>query len=156
MRASSLATRWPPPSAVSPASPVRFSEHLDADGPTMLAHACRIGLEGILSKRKDPPYVSGRGEHWLKMDGREVFRRAVRVMVQSAKAAMERAGVTADDIALVVPHQANIRIIDSACDKLGFDREQTALVLQSTGNTSAASIPLALAAFTRTAPKTAR
>ena len=81
---------------------------------------------------------------YMQMDGREVFRKAVRVMVQSANTAMERAGVTAKDIALVVPHQANIRIIDSACDKLGFDREQTALVLQSTGNTSAASIPLAL------------
>lgn len=82
---------------------------------------------------------------FMQMDGREVFRRAVRVMVASANKAMERAGVTADDIALVVPHQANIRIIDSACQKLGFTREQTALVLQSTGNTSAASIPLALA-----------
>ena len=82
---------------------------------------------------------------YMQMDGREVFRRAVRVMVQSAKDAMARAGVGPEDISLVVPHQANIRIIDSACDKLGFDREQTSLVLQSTGNTSAASIPLALA-----------
>lgn len=82
---------------------------------------------------------------YMQMDGREVFRRAVRVMVDSANLAMERAGVKADDIALVVPHQANIRIIDLACNKLGFDREQTALVLQGTGNTSAASIPLALA-----------
>jgi 3-oxoacyl-[acyl-carrier-protein] synthase III len=82
---------------------------------------------------------------YMQMDGREVFRRAVRVMVASANEAMERAGVKPQDISLVVPHQANIRIIDSACDKLGFDRDQTALVLQSTGNTSAASIPLALA-----------
>lgn len=82
---------------------------------------------------------------YMHMDGREVFRRAVRVMVQSATKAMARAGVSSDDIALVVPHQANIRIIDSACDKLGFSRDDTALVLQSTGNTSAASIPLALA-----------
>ncbi len=82
---------------------------------------------------------------YMQMDGREVFRRAVRVMVSSATLAMERAGVTAEDIALVVPHQANIRIIDSACDKLGFRRDQTAIVLHSTGNTSAASIPLALA-----------
>ncbi len=81
---------------------------------------------------------------YMIMDGREVFRRAVRVMVASAHAAMERAGVKAEDIALLVPHQANIRIIDSACDKLGFDRDQTAVVLPSTGNTSAASIPLAL------------
>ena len=82
---------------------------------------------------------------YMQMDGREVFRRAVRVMVESAKTAMARAGVTADDVTLVVPHQANIRIIDSACDKLGFRRDQAAIVLHSTGNTSAASIPLALA-----------
>ena len=82
---------------------------------------------------------------FMQMDGREVFRRAVRVMVHSANEAMARAGVTAEDIALVVPHQANIRIIDSACDKLGFRRDQAAVVLHSTGNTSAASIPLALA-----------
>ena len=82
---------------------------------------------------------------YMQMDGREVFRRAVRVMVQSANEAMARAGVTSEDITLVVPHQANIRIIDSACDKLGFRRDQAAVILHSTGNTSAASIPLALA-----------
>jgi bifunctional non-homologous end joining protein LigD len=49
-----------------PASPIRFSEHLEADGPTMLAHTCRLGLEGILSKRKDLPYRPGRGHHWFK------------------------------------------------------------------------------------------
>ena len=47
-------------------SPIRFSEHLATDGPTMLAHACRFGLEGIVSKRRDLSYRSGRGEHWLK------------------------------------------------------------------------------------------
>jgi bifunctional non-homologous end joining protein LigD len=49
-----------------PGSPIRFSEHLDVGGPTMLAHACRFGLEGIISKRADLPYRSGRGDHWLK------------------------------------------------------------------------------------------
>ena len=47
-------------------SPIRFSEHLDVDGPTMLDHSCRLGLEGIISKRVDLPYRSGRGNHWLK------------------------------------------------------------------------------------------
>jgi bifunctional non-homologous end joining protein LigD len=47
-------------------SPVRFSEHLDVDGPTMLEHSCRLGLEGIISKRMDLPYRSGRSDHWLK------------------------------------------------------------------------------------------
>ena len=49
-----------------PGSPIRFSEHLDVDGPTMLEHACRFGLEGIVSKRADLPYRSGRGDHWIK------------------------------------------------------------------------------------------
>ena len=52
--------------ALSPASPIRFSEHLDTDGPTMLEHSCRFGLEGIISKRKDLPYRPSRGEHWFK------------------------------------------------------------------------------------------
>jgi bifunctional non-homologous end joining protein LigD len=51
---------------LSRASPIRFSEHLETDGPTMLEHSCRIGLEGIISKRKDLSYRPGRGEHWFK------------------------------------------------------------------------------------------
>lgn len=81
----------------------------------------------------------------LQMDGREVFRRAVRIMVDSAKKSMAHAGVTADDLALVVPHQANIRIIEAACNRLGVPMERAATVLHRTGNTSSASIPLALA-----------
>jgi 3-oxoacyl-[acyl-carrier-protein] synthase III len=81
---------------------------------------------------------------YLHMDGREVFRRAVRIMVDSGEKAMAHAGVSADDIALVVPHQANIRIIEAACQRLGIPMEKTATVLQHTGNTSSASIPLAL------------
>jgi bifunctional non-homologous end joining protein LigD len=50
-------------------SPIRFSEHLELDGPTMFEHACRLGLEGIVSKRTDVPYRAGRGEHWLKTKG---------------------------------------------------------------------------------------
>ena len=81
---------------------------------------------------------------YLHMDGREVFRRAVRIMVDSGEKAMAHAGVTADDINLVVPHQANIRIIEAACHRLGIPMERTVTVLQHTGNTSSASIPLAL------------
>ena len=51
---------------LSPSLPIRFSEHLEADGPTMLEHSCRFGLEGIISKRRDLPYKPGRGEHWFK------------------------------------------------------------------------------------------
>lgn len=80
----------------------------------------------------------------IHMDGKEVFRRAVRIMVDSAKKSMAIAGVTADDIALVVPHQANIRIISAACDRLGVPIERAAVCIHETGNTSSASIPLAL------------
>ncbi len=82
---------------------------------------------------------------FLQMDGKEVFRKAVRIMVDSATKSMRHAGVTADDIALVVPHQANIRIIQASLDRLGMSIDKTAVVLHRTGNTSAASIPLALA-----------
>jgi 3-oxoacyl-[acyl-carrier-protein] synthase-3 len=81
----------------------------------------------------------------FEMDGPEVFRQAVRAMVASSRAALEVAGVAAADLALVVPHQANRRIVESACNKLGVPYEKAAMVLETTGNTSAASIPLALA-----------
>jgi 3-oxoacyl-[acyl-carrier-protein] synthase-3 len=82
----------------------------------------------------------------LHMEGREVFKRAVRAVVSSAEIAMKNAGVTADEIAWRVPHQANIRIIQSAADKLGIPAERCCTVLHNTGNTSAGSIPLALVA----------
>jgi 3-oxoacyl-[acyl-carrier-protein] synthase III len=82
---------------------------------------------------------------YIKMEGKEVFRRAVRIMVDSATKSMNHAGVTADDISLVVPHQANVRIIQAACDRLGIGYERAVTVLDRTGNTSSASVPLALA-----------
>lgn len=80
----------------------------------------------------------------MKMEGKEVFRQAVKAMVSSGQRALDRAGVDAADLKLVVPHQANIRIIESAMRKLGLPMEQAAVVLEWTGNTSSASIPLAL------------
>lgn len=82
---------------------------------------------------------------FIQMDGKEVFRRAVRIMVDSASKSMNHAGVTVDDLSLVVPHQANIRIIQASMDRLGLPIERAVTVLHRTGNTSAASIPLALA-----------
>ena len=80
----------------------------------------------------------------IKMEGKEVFRRAVRIMVDSAQKSLAAAGITAEDLTLVVPHQANIRIIQAACERLGVPMDKAALVLQYAGNTSSASIPLAL------------
>ncbi len=80
----------------------------------------------------------------IQMDGKEVFRRAVRIMVDSAQKSMAHAGVTAEQISVIVPHQANIRIITAACERLGIPLEKAASVIHETGNTSSASIPLAL------------
>ena len=82
---------------------------------------------------------------FIQMEGKEVFRRAVRIMVDSATKSLDHAGLTADDISLVIPHQANIRIIQAACDRLGIPIERAVSVLERTGNTSSASVPLALA-----------
>ena len=81
----------------------------------------------------------------IAMEGKEVFRRAVRITVDSAATALKQAGCTADDVALFVPHQANLRIIEAAASRLGIPMERAAIVLDRTGNTSSASIPLALA-----------
>ena len=82
---------------------------------------------------------------YYRMEGKEVFRRAVRAVVASTRAAMERANVSPQDIDVFVPHQANTRIIEAVCSRLGIPIERAAIVLDHTGNTSAASIPLALA-----------
>jgi 3-oxoacyl-[acyl-carrier-protein] synthase-3 len=82
---------------------------------------------------------------FIKMEGREVFRRAVRATTESALRVLARAGRTATEVALFVPHQANLRIVEATAERLGIPMDRTAVVLDRTGNTSAGSIPLALA-----------
>lgn len=81
----------------------------------------------------------------IRMQGPEVFKKAVRVVTSSCERALEAAKVTARDVDLFAPHQANLRIIDAAARRLDLPEERWAVVLDTTGNTSAASIPLALA-----------
>ncbi|APX24616.1 MULTISPECIES: beta-ketoacyl-ACP synthase III [Salipiger] len=80
----------------------------------------------------------------LRMEGKEVFRHAVAKLAATAEAAMDKAGITAADVDWIVPHQANIRIIAGTAKKLGLPMEQVIVTVQDHGNTSAASIPLAL------------
>ena len=80
----------------------------------------------------------------LKMEGQEVFRHAVEKLAATADTALEKAGLGHDDVDWVVPHQANIRIIRSTARKLGTPMEKVVVTVQDHGNTSAASIPLAL------------
>lgn len=82
--------------------------------------------------------------HYLQMDGRAVFRWAVNTVTDSTTEVLEHAGVTADDIKVFLPHQANIRIINAVSDVLGFPRHRVYNNIDRYGNTSAASIPLAL------------
>jgi 3-oxoacyl-[acyl-carrier-protein] synthase-3 len=98
-----------------------------------------LGVDGTLV----PILYADLGEGMV-MKGQEVFRRAVRATVDSAIISLERAKVSIDEIALFVPHQANIRIMDAVADRLGLPRDRIASVIDHTGNTSSASIPLAL------------
>ncbi|HEY3377411.1 MAG TPA: beta-ketoacyl-ACP synthase III, partial [Armatimonadota bacterium] len=83
-------------------------------------------------------------EHYMRMNGREVFKFAVRAIEDAAKAVFARSGYTAEDIALVVPHQANIRIINSAIERINIPAERWFMNLEDYGNTGAGSIPFAL------------
>jgi 3-oxoacyl-[acyl-carrier-protein] synthase-3 len=98
-----------------------------------------LWLPGSGSRKFENP------DRFVKMNGREVFKFATRVMVTSAQAILERCELSMDDVDVYVPHQANIRIIDHAARKLGIPREKIVVNVDRYGNTSSGSIPLALA-----------
>jgi 3-oxoacyl-[acyl-carrier-protein] synthase-3 len=85
------------------------------------------------------------GAHYMRMDGREVFRRAVRAVTSSVERTLRRGHCRPEDVAVFVPHQANARIVDAALPRLGIPPERTLQSVERYGNTSAASIPLSLA-----------
>lgn len=97
---------------------------------------------------KDLLYVDGgvstQSTGVLRMQGNQVFRHAVEKLAKTANTALEKAGLGNDDVDWVVPHQANIRIIQGTAKKLNVDMEKVVVTVQNHGNTSAASIPLAL------------
>jgi 3-oxoacyl-[acyl-carrier-protein] synthase III len=122
----------------------------------------------VLEPSEEPGFLAfelgadgGGGEHlWLpgsgsrlfdnpdgmvKMNGREVFKFATRVLVSSAEAVLDRYGASVEDVDVYVPHQANVRIIDHATKKLGIPSERVVINVDRYGNTSSGSIPLALA-----------
>ena len=110
---------------------------LGADG----GGGLHLSLPGSGSRRIE----DGTGNGLVHMNGREVFRFATRVLVSSAQAVLERCGVSVDDVDVYVPHQANVRIMDHAAEKLGIPRERMVVNVDRYGNTSSGSIPLALA-----------
>jgi 3-oxoacyl-[acyl-carrier-protein] synthase-3 len=82
--------------------------------------------------------------HTCRMSGNEVFKHAVRTMADAAEAVLKQAGLTAGDIALFVPHQANLRIIEATCQRTGIPLEKTVTAIDRIGNVSAATIPIGL------------
>jgi len=98
-----------------------------------------LWLPGSGSRHFDDP------QSFVKMNGREVYKFATRVLVSSAQKLLDEVGMTVDDVDVYVPHQANIRIIDHAAKKLGFPPEKVVVNVEKYGNTSSGSIPLALA-----------
>ncbi|HEX5094762.1 MAG TPA: beta-ketoacyl-ACP synthase III [Acidimicrobiia bacterium] len=124
-----------------------------ADGaPALLAWdlGCDGSAAGLLqvpaggSRRPATAATIAAGDHYLKMQGQNVFKQAVRAVVASANATLERAGVASSDVDWFVPHQANARIIDAAGARLDIPAERTLVNIERYGNTSSASIPLAL------------
>ncbi|SFP20419.1 beta-ketoacyl-ACP synthase III [Tranquillimonas alkanivorans] len=88
--------------------------------------------------------VSTQTTGFLRMQGKEVFRHAVEKLAQTAHRALDRAGLSAQDVDWIVPHQANLRIIKATAQKMGLSMDKVVVTVQDHGNTSAASIPLAL------------
>jgi 3-oxoacyl-[acyl-carrier-protein] synthase III len=96
---------------------------------------------------KAPPSMStiSRGEHFLRMEGRETYRFATKTMATTALESIRRSGLTPDDIGLFIPHQANIRIVEAVAKGLNLAMDRIYVNLDRYGNTSAASVPIALA-----------
>lgn len=90
------------------------------------------------------PELLEQGQQYVTMNGREMFKVAVRSMGDSSLQALSEAGLTLDDVALVIPHQANVRILEATAKRLGVGMERVFIDLDRYGNTSAASIPIAL------------
>jgi 3-oxoacyl-[acyl-carrier-protein] synthase-3 len=123
------------------------------DAPGLLAwdlgcDGSATGLLGILAGGSRMPMTAGTindGLQYIKMQGQEVFRRAVRAVVDSASVTLARAGLAAADVDWFIPHQANLRIIEAAANRLKVPMDRTVVNIDRYGNTSAASIPLAIA-----------
>lgn len=116
-----------------------LSTHMKSDG--SLADLLIIPGGGSRMPLTESSY--GEGNQYIKMKGDGVFKYAVRAMVDATKAAVENANLTLDDVDLVIPHQANVRIIDAMIDRLDIPKEKVVTNLDRYGNTSAASIPIA-------------
>lgn len=108
-------------------------------------HARLLEIPAGGSREPASPETVTRHDHAIRMrDGREVFKRAVTGMAEASARLLDKAGMTAEDVALVVPHQANVRIIQSVAQRLAVPMDRVYVDIETVGNTSAASVPVAL------------
>jgi 3-oxoacyl-[acyl-carrier-protein] synthase-3 len=117
-----------------------LSTHLHTDG----TQAEILMIPGGGSRKPFSAEVLAKGEQFVKMNGREVFRTAVRVLEQCSREALERNGVRAQDVTHVIAHQANLRILEGVLKRLEIPLEKCHLNIEEVGNTSSASVPLTL------------
>lgn len=115
-----------------------LASDLGTDGSA--GHVLEVPVDGTMGDRGHPdPAMCG-----ISMEGQEIFRRAVTKMSESSLIALGKAGLGLDDVDLLIPHQANSRIIDATARRLGLDGAKVYVNIQSYGNTSAATVPVAL------------
>lgn len=117
-----------------------LSTHLGADGSR--GELLKIDAGG--SRLPTTEETVQNHQHYIRMEGREVFKFAVRIMGEASIKVLESCGLTPEDVDLFIPHQANTRIIDAAASRLNLPAEKVFVNVQNYGNTSAASIPLAM------------
>lgn len=103
-----------------------------------------LKLEAGGSKMPASQETLASGAHYTKMMGKEVFKFAVKILGVTGKRVLEKAGLTNEDVDFLVPHQANIRIVDAALRRFRISKDKTMINLEKYGNTSGASIPIAL------------
>ncbi|MDQ2924976.1 MAG: ketoacyl-ACP synthase III [Acidobacteriota bacterium] len=123
-----------------------ISTYMGSDG----SFADILYMPGGGSKTPITPENAGQKLNTIHMRGRDVYKQAVTAMFNAAKIALADAGLTIDDIACVIPHQANLRIIDAISERLGIAREKMFVNLDKYGNTSAAAVAIALDEANRT------
>ncbi len=117
-----------------------MSIHLTADG----SGASELSVPSSGSKMPVTPETIEKRDNYLKMNGREIFKFAVRVFPETVEDVLNQSGITADDVDLFIPHQANIRIIESISKRFKQPMDKFYVNLDKYGNTSAATIPIAL------------
>jgi 3-oxoacyl-[acyl-carrier-protein] synthase-3 len=118
---------------------IDFAHEVDGAG------ACYLNMPAGGSLKPATHETVDRREHFVRQDGAHVFKYAVRKFVEASQGLLKRNGLSADQLDLFVAHQANLRIIDAARDRLGLPDAKVVKNIQRTGNTTAATIPLALA-----------